>query len=218
MLLLLIPLATGCLRVKASLTVSPDDRVSGEIVAGTKPKGPKDPGPRLSNNFPFSQKVAISHYDSDGYVGSQADFSDLSFAEVTQLARMNPESQGITLTLRRSGDEVILDGRADLSSLNDNEADVELTVAFPGVVTSTNGERSEPGVVSWKLKPGVVNTMTAQVHYTDPDTRSFTGVGVWLSIASFAVAALVALLAWVSRDRTERFPRRRPPKSNAVDR
>jgi len=102
--------------------------------------------------------------------------------------------------------------------VSDNDADVELTVAFPGVVTSTNGERSEPGVVSWKLKPGVVTTMTAQAHYTDPDTRSFTGVGVWLSIASVAVAALVALLAWLSRDRTERFPRRRPPKSDAVDR
>ena len=214
MLVMLVPLASGCLRVRASLTVSPDDLVSGEIIAAAKPKGPKDPGPQLSSNLPFGQKVAVSNYDSDGYVGSQAVFSDLSFTEVTQLAQMNPEAQGVSLSLHRNGDVVVLDGRADLTSVNDNDADVEFTVAFPGTVTSTNGERAEPGVVSWKLKPGVVSTMTAQARYTDPDIRSFTGTGVWLSIASFAVAGLVALIAWLSRDRSERFPRQQRPRSD----
>jgi len=88
-----------------------------------------------------------------------------------------------------------------------------LTVAFPGVVTSTNGDRVEPDVVSWKLKPGVVSTMNAQARYTDPNTRNFTGAGVWLGIASFAAAGVVALLAWMGRDRSPRFtaPRDQPP-------
>lgn len=47
--------------------------------------------------------------------------------------------------------------------------------------------------------------MTAQARYTDPNTRSFTGAGIWLGIASFAAAGVVALLAWVSRDRSPRF-------------
>ncbi|MGO8851165.1 MAG: DUF3153 domain-containing protein, partial [Mycobacterium sp.] len=66
---------------------------------------------------------------------------------------------------------------------------------------------------SWKLKPGVVSTMTAQARSTDPNTRSFTGAGVWLGIASFAAAGLVAALAWVSRDRSPRLtaPRNQPP-------
>lgn len=145
MLLLLVPLATGCLRVRASLTVSPDDLVSGEIVAAAKPKTPKDTGPQLdSNNLPFSQKVAVSNYDSDGYVGSQAVFSDLTFAELPQLANMNSDASGVNLSLRRNGNLVILEGRADLTSLTDSEADVELTVAFPGVVTSTNATGSSP--------------------------------------------------------------------------
>ena len=59
--------------------------------------------------------------------------------------------------------------------------------------------------MQWKLKPGVVSTMSAQARYTDPNTRSFTGAGIWLAIASFAAAAVVALLAWVSRDRSPRF-------------
>ena len=206
MLLMLVPLATGCLRVRSSLTISPDDLVSGEIIAAAKPRTSKDTGPQLdSNNLPFSQKVAVSNYDSDGFVGSQAVFSDLTFGELPQLAHMNSDAAGVNLSLRRNGNLVILEGRADLTSVTDQDADVELTVAFPGSVTSTNGDRIEPEVVQWKLKPGVVSTLSAQARYTDPNTRSFTGAGIWLAIASFAAAAVVALLAWISRDRSPRF-------------
>ena len=214
MLLLVVPIATGCLRARASLTISPDDLVSGDIIAAAKPKTPKDTGPQLdNNNLPFSQKVAVSNYDSDGYVGSQAVFSDLTFGELPQLANMNSNAAGVNITLRRNGNLVILEGRADLTALTDPDADVELTVAFPGVVTSANGDRVESDAVSWKLKPGVVSTMTAQARYTDPNTRSFTGAGVWLGIASIAAAGVVALLAWLSRDRSERLtaPRDQPP-------
>jgi hypothetical protein len=215
MLLLIVPLASGCLRVRASLTISPDDLVSGEIIAAAKPKTPKDTGPQLdTNNLPFGQKVAVSNYDSDGYVGSQAVFSDLTFSELPQLANMNSDAQGVSLSLRRNGNLVILEGRADLTSVTDNDADVELTVAFPGVVTSTNGDRVESDVVSWKLKPGVVTTMSANARYTDPNTRNFTGAGVWLGIASFAAAGVVALLAWMSRDRSPRLTAPRDQQSS----
>jgi hypothetical protein len=213
LLLVVVPMATGCLRVKASLTISPNDTVSGDIVAAAKPRNEKDAGPQLEPNLPFSQKVAISKYDRDGYVGSQAVFSDLTFAEVPQLANMNPDAQGVNLSLRRAGDLVILEGRADLTSLTDPDADVQLTVAFPGPVTSTNGDRVDSEMVAWKLKPGVVSTMTAQARYTDPSTRSFRGAALWLGLSSFAVAGLVALLAWLGRDRSPRFaePGGQPP-------
>lgn len=205
MLLMLVPLATGCLRVRASITISPDDLVSGEIIAAAKPKNSKDTGPALDGDVPFSQKVAVSNYDSDGYVGSQAVFSDLTFAELPQLANMNSDAAGVNLSLRRNGNIVILEGRADLTSVSDPDADVELTVAFPAAVTSTNGDRIEPEVVQWKLKPGVVSTMSAQARYTDPNTRSFTGAGIWLGIAAFAGAGVVAVLAWIDRDRSPRL-------------
>ena len=213
LLLVVVPLAAGCVRIRASITISPDDLVSGEIIAAAKPRNDKDNGPQLDPNLPFSQKVAISKYEADGYVGSQAVFSDLTFAELPQLAQMNPDANGVDLSLRRAGNLVILEGRADLTSLTDNDADVELSVAFPGAVSSTNGSRVDPNVVQWKLKPGVVSSLTAQARYTDPNTRSFTGAGVWLGIASFAAAGVVALLAWVSRDRSPRLtaPRDQPP-------
>jgi len=214
MVLLVIPILAGCVRVKASITISPDDLVSGDIIAAAKPRSDKDNGPQLDPNLAFSQKVAVSKYDHDGYVGSQATFSDLTFAELPELARMNSDAQGVNLSLRRAGDLVILEGRADLTSLRDPDGDVELTVAFPGSVTSTNGDRVDPETVQWKLKPGVVSTLTAQARYTDPSTRSFQGAALWLGLSSIAVAAMVGLLAWYGRDRSPRVAEPSDPPSS----
>jgi len=129
-------------------------------------------------------------------------FSDLTFAELPQLAGMNRDAAGVDISLRRAGDLVILEGRADLTSLNDPEADVSLSVAFPGEVTSTNGDQVAADIVEWKLRPGVVSTMSAQARYTDPSARSFTGAAIWLTIGAFLVAGIIGYVAWLSRDRS----------------
>jgi hypothetical protein len=204
-LLILIPLATGCVRVHASITISPDDRVSGEITAASKPRNSDDKGPQFdSGGLPFSDKVAISDYSKDGYVGSQATFSDLTFAELPQLANMNHDAAGVDISVRRAGDSVILEGRADLTALTDPNADVSLSVSFPGAVTSTNGDQVDSQVVEWKLKPGVVTTMTAQARYTDPSARSFTGAAWWVGLSALLVAAVIGAVAWISRDQSPR--------------
>ena len=204
LLLVVLPLAVGCVRVRASITVSPNDRVSGEIIAAAKPRNADDKGPQLLNNLAFADKVAISDYSRDDYVGSQAVFSDLTFSELPQLANMNRDAAGVDISLRRAGDLVILEGRADLTPLNDPDADVSLSVSFPGEVTSTNGDQVSSEVVEWKLRPGVVTTMSAQARYTDPSARSFTGAAIWLAVASFLVAGIVGGLAYMSRDRSPR--------------
>jgi LppM domain len=204
LLLVVLPLAVGCVRVRASITVSSDDRVSGEIIASAKARNADDKGPQLLNNLPFAEKVAISDYNRDDYVGSQAVFSDLTFAELPQLANMNRDAAGVDISLRRAGDLVILEGRADLTPLNDPDADVSLSVSFPGEVTSTNGDQVSSSVVEWKLRPGVVTAMSASARYTDPSARSFTGAAIWLGVASFLVAGIVGWLAYVSRDRSPR--------------
>ncbi|CAN5447923.1 lipoprotein LppM [soil metagenome] len=205
LLFVVAPLAVGCVRVRASITVSPDDLVSGQITAAAKPRDDQDKGPQFSYNLPFSQKVAISDYENDGYVGSQAVFSNLTFAELPQLANMNPDAAGVDLSFRRAGNLVILEGRVDLTSLTDQEAEVELTVSFPGEVTSTNGNRIDTEIVEWHLKPGIVNTMSAQARSTDPSTHSFVGGATVLGVSSLVVVAVVGLLAWLARDRTPRF-------------
>lgn len=204
LLLIVLPTAVGCVRVRASITVSPDDRVSGQIVAAAIPRNADDKGPQLLNSLPFANKVAVSDYSRDDYVGSQAVFSDLTFAELPQLANMNRDAAGVDLSLRRAGDLVILEGRVDLTSLSDPEADVSLTVSFPGEVTSTNGDQVSAEIVEWKLRPGVVSTMNAQARYTDPSARSFTGAAIWLGIGSFVVAGIIGVLAYLNRDQSPR--------------
>ncbi|CAN5632032.1 lipoprotein LppM [soil metagenome] len=205
LLLVITPMAVGCVRIRASLTVSPDDQVSGQIIAAAKPRDGQDKGPQLSSDVPFAQKVAVSDYSQDGYVGSEAVFSNLTFGELPQLANMNREAAGVDLSLRRAGDLVILEGRVDLTSLSDSEAEVSLTVSFPGEITSTNGDRIDTDVVQWTLKPGVVNTMSAQARVTDPSTRSFTGGAMVLGISALLVAGVIGSVAWMARDRSPRF-------------
>jgi hypothetical protein len=202
LLLVIVPAAAGCVRVRATITVSPDDRVSGQIIAAAIPRDADDKGPQLLNSLPFSNKVSVSAYKRDDYVGSQAVFSDLTFGELPQLAGMNSDAAGVDISLRRAGDLVILEGRADLTSLSDPEADVSLSVAFPGEVTTTNGDQVSGDIVEWKLRPGIVSTMNAQARYTDPSARSFTGAAIWLTLGAFLVAGVIGSVAWLSRDRS----------------
>ena len=193
--------------------MSPDDRVSGQIVAAAKPRNGDDKGPQLLNNLTFANKVAVSEYSHDDYVGSQAVFSDLTFAELPQLANMNRDAAGVDIALRRAGDLVILEGRVDLTSLSDPDADVSLSVSFPGEVTSTNGDQVSAEIVEWKLRPGVVTTMNAQARYTDPSARSFTGAAIWLAVGSFVVAGIIGGLAYYNRDQSPRIGERRSGKA-----
>lgn len=202
LLALLAPLAAGCLRVHTSIAVSPNDEVSGEIVAAVKAADDGDQGPQFDENMSFSQKVSVSKYDVDGYVGSQAYFSGLTFAELPQLADLSKDATGVDVSLRRVGNLVILEGRVDLTTVTDPDADVTFTASFPGEVTSTNGERLGTGMVQWTLKPGAVTTMSAQARSTDPSARSFGAAALWLGLASVLVAGLIGYLAWRDRDRT----------------
>ena len=202
LLLFLAPVLSGCLRVHASITVSRDDKVSGQIVAVVKPRDDKDTGPRFNDNLGFSQKVSVSSYRADGYVGSQARFTDLTLAELPQLANLSRDATGVDISLRRAGELVILEGRVDLTNVTDPESDVKFSAQFPGEVTSTNGDRIDTNTVEWKLKPGVVTTMSAQSRFTDPSTRSFTAAALWLGLAACLVAGIIAALAWRDHDRT----------------
>ncbi|BBZ67690.1 DUF3153 domain-containing protein [Mycolicibacterium insubricum] len=210
LLLVAGPLLSGCVRVRASLTVAADDTVSGYIMAAAKPRDGNDPGPQFQRNLPFSQKVAINKYDRDGYVGSEAVFSHLTFAEVPQLANMNSEAAGVDLSFRRAGDLVILEGRVDLTALSGDDNEVKLSVAFPGEITNSNGTRVSGSTVEWQLKPGIVNTMSAQARYTDPSTRSFNTAATWMGLSALVAAAAVGGLAWSLRDRSARPGRPEP--------
>jgi hypothetical protein len=204
LLVFLAPALAGCLRVHASINVSPNDKVSGDILAAVKPRDTKDNGPQFDENINFSQKITVSPYQADGYVGSQASFTNLTFAELPQLANLSRDATGVDISLRRAGNVVILEGRVDLTNVTDPDADVKFSAAFPDEVISTNGDRIDTNTVQWTLKPGTVSTMSAQSRYTDPSTRSFTAAAIWLGLAACLVAGIIGALAWRDRDRSSR--------------
>ncbi|MBC2638561.1 MULTISPECIES: LppM family (lipo)protein [unclassified Rhodococcus (in: high G+C Gram-positive bacteria)] len=200
--LLLVPFLAGCLRVQVSMGVSADDRVSGQIVAAAVPANDQDKGPQLTPPVSLSDKVRIQEYKKDGYVGSQAFFSDLTFGDVQQLGTMSEQATGsFQISLQRTGDLVTLDGKADLSSVPAQGSDVQFTIAFPARVATTNGTREGDSIVSWKLPAGDTSTIRAEVRYSDPSTRSFAGWAGIMAGVTLGVAVIVGALAWLARNK-----------------
>jgi hypothetical protein len=198
---LLVPVLAGCLRVQVSMGVSSNDRVSGQIVAAVVPADPNDKGPQLKAPDSLAAKVRVEPYTQDGFVGSKVFFDDLSFGELSQLGGLSEETQGMfNLQFLRTGDLVSLNGRVDLKSVPPNGSDVQFTVAFPARVAKTNGNRDNDSTVSWKLPPGDVSTLRAEVSYADPSTRSFAGWAGIVGGITLAGAAIVAAMAYMNRN------------------
>jgi hypothetical protein len=202
LVLLIVPLLAGCLRVQVSMGVSADDRVSGQIVAAAVPADDQDKGPQLTPPDALSGKIRVQEYKKDGYVGTQAFFSDLTFGDVQQLGSMSEQAAGsFQISLRRTGDLVTLEGKADLSSVPAQGTDVQFTIAFPARVATTNGTREGDSIVSWKLPAGDTSTIRAEVRYSDPSTRSFAGWAGIMAGVTLGVAVIVGALAWLARNR-----------------
>ncbi|MEV0342312.1 DUF3153 domain-containing protein [Nocardia sp. NPDC050713] len=198
---LLAPMLAGCLRVQVSMGVSSNDRVSGRIIAAVVPASPEDKGPQLKAPETLAAKVRVEPYNQDGYLGSKVFFEDLSFGEVQQLGMLSDQTQGMfQLNFKRTGDLVSLEGRVDLKSVPPHGSDVQFTIAFPARVAKTNGNREGDSTVSWKLPPGEVSRVLAEVHYADPNTRSFAGWAGIVGGITLAVAAIVAAMAYMDRN------------------
>ena len=208
LLLLLVPILAGCqqVRVNVAMGVTDDDRVSGTIVAATDPQNPDDKGPQLTVPDSLSNKVKVQEYRADNLVGTQAYFSDLSFGDLQTLGQLTDQTMGaFQLQLKRAGDLVSLTGKVDLSKAPADGTDVQFKVAFPARIASTNGIRENDKVVLWKLPPGEVTTLRAEVRYADPNTRSFAGWAGIVGGVCLGVAAIVAALAYVSRNPRPRY-------------
>ena len=203
LMLLLVPILAGCqqVRINVAMGITEDDRVSGTIVAATEPQNPEDKGPQLKVPDSLSSKIRVQEYKADNLVGTQAYFSDMSFGDLQTLSQMTDQSMGaFQLQLQRAGDMVTLTGKVDLSKAPSEGTDVQFKVAFPARIASTNGIRENDKVVLWKLPAGEVTTLRAEVRYADPNTRSFAGWAGIVGGVCLGVAAIVAALAFVSRN------------------
>lgn len=202
LLLLILPLLSGCLRARMSIGVSGDDRVTGEIIVATLDAAQ---APALRTPPAVANRVSVRPYDQDGYVGSQVFFSDLSFAELQQLSTLTSDGANqYHLALRRDGDTVSLDGAVNLTTLRADGADVQLRINFPGNVTSTNGVRDGDSGVHWQLPAGESSVLQAKARYADPGTRYYQSWLLFVVFMVLAASALVVVMARRARDHSTR--------------
>ncbi|MCO5594547.1 hypothetical protein L7F22_048579 [Adiantum nelumboides] len=144
---------TGCTRVQVALAVQPDDTVDGTIVVATPEGAPDGRGPQLEVPADLAGEVELSPYDQDGFVGTRAAFENLTFAQVSQLNLLGGNASGrANLELRRVGERIAVQGRADLTTMPVDRADVRLAMSFPGEVVESDGE-TDGGTVTWEFVP-----------------------------------------------------------------
>ena len=96
MLLAVAPLFRGGLRARARVHHSPDDQVSGQIIAAAKVRDDKDPGPQFDERAvqPEDRGVEVRRRRRLRRLGGGV--LDLTFAELPQLANLNREATGST--------------------------------------------------------------------------------------------------------------------------
>lgn len=190
---------TGCSRVQVAMAVQPDDTVDGEIVIATPDGKPGGKGPEVVVPPDLEDKVEVAPYDQDGFIGSRASFSDLTFAEVSALNALGGPAGGrANLEMRRVGERIVVQGRADLTTMPVDGSDVRLAMSFPGEVAETDGE-ADAGTVTWTFSPGEVSPLNASVLATDPNAPSTVGWSLLLAVLVAVAGGATVLLA--RRDR-----------------
>jgi len=198
LLLILLPLLSGCLRARMTMGVSGDDQVTGEIIVATQGGAQAPP---MTTPRGIADRVSVRPYNQDGYQGSQIFFSDLSFAELQQLTMLTSLGAGqYHLGLRRTGSMVKLEGSANLSTLRSEGADVQLQINFPGDVTATNGIRQGTSGVRWQLPPGENSILEATASYDDPGTRGYQNWLLLVTVLVLGASVAVVLMARKARD------------------
>jgi phosphatidylinositol mannoside-binding LppM-like protein len=192
---------SGCIRVHAALAVSPDDRVSGELIVATYTVNDQDTGPKLTIPPELSDRVRTEKYAVEGYVGQKVTFTNLRFVDLTQLVQTISEAKQYRLSLRRAGDLVTLAGSIDLTQVPEEKADVQIKIAFPGSVTRTNGDE-EDGTVSWSPKPRSVTEFDAIAEYSTAGGDSWVKWALLVGGAALLAALVATLLALIAHRRS----------------
>lgn len=195
---------TGCVRVQVGLSVSATDLVSGDVVAAALPNPASPQGPKLTVPSQMADQVSAKPYNSDGYIGTELSFNNLSFSQLAQLISTGSgETSHFQLSFQRAQDLVNFGGSADLTQLT-SDAQVQLKVTFPGTVLSTNGQNAA-NTVTWTLPAGQVSTFNATAQYLNGGfIRPWSYWVKALAGAGALIAVLVALLALWARRRNIR--------------
>ncbi|MDI2030984.1 DUF3153 domain-containing protein [Saccharopolyspora sp. TS4A08] len=201
LVVVLCTLLSGCLHVRAAMTISGEDKVSGEVLVATETPDGKVPF-ELRPPPDLADRVHVRPYKEGTRVGANLSFNDLSYQEIEQLAAaMSPADSRFSLKMYRTGSLVVFEGSADLTPLADTDSGIELKISAPGEITTTNGEESA-GTVTWLLQPGEITQPQATFQFSTGSGLDWIGWALLVCGVAIVSAALVGALALRNHLRT----------------
>ena len=196
---------SGCMRFGADLTVKDDNTVDGSyVVAIEKGSGAamggsdQDVAQQLFDDSGLQssfERQWTHEYSADGYSGIEVEFRD------EPLASFAPTDDRFGIT--REGDEFVVSGKASSTEVDEaadaaETPDMTVTIAFPGAVSSANGE-IHGNTVTWNLVggPPTLEARASAIPVHSP----------WPAIAmTVLVLAVTALTFWPRATKQARRP------------
>lgn len=214
--LLAVSLA-GCMKINMELELNTDDTVDGTMVvafnqavsdfAESMGEDPSTMFDEMETDLPDNAEV--EDYEDDEFTGKQYTFNGADLAEFAE------DSDGFGIV--HEGDEFVVNGEMDMSQINPDDMggledqlgsdfnpeammesfDVSLSITFPGEVIEHNGEL-DGTTVTWVPEPGENLEISARAKDSGAGGMP---VWAWIVIALVAVAAIIALLFFLARNR-----------------
>jgi hypothetical protein len=219
LLAVLVLLMTGCIKFDVDLKVSPDDKVSGTVIVafdrnllsltGQTPEQVIQ-GSGVSVPAANAPGTSVTPYQDDTFAGETIAYDDVDLSE------FNQGGADDSLKIEHVGDEFHVSGTVDFSapqggaknpfgSIGTTPAQLRITLAFPGAVSSSNGQVSG-NAVTWTPTFGQKTELTAVASAIGPSNGA---LWIWVIVGTAIVAAVVVVLVVLRRRRTA--PEAAPP-------
>ena len=198
-------LLTGCLKLTMDVDVASDDTVSGTAIFAVDRDILELSGGTFDDAIgegsivpPDVEGVTVEPYEDDGFAGQEITLDGVA------LDAFNQGEGEDALSIRRQGDTFVVSGALDLA-MDDaqtegvpfdpqqmfDEADIRITLSFPGEVLSSNGE-VDGNTVTWTPAVGERTQLDAVASAID-DGGTSTLLWVVLGIVGLGVIAVVVV-------------------------
>jgi hypothetical protein len=209
----LVFLLSGCLKLDATLTVNPDNTITGDYVVAYK----KNPNATPDTGFGAVRELLVtrgtataSKYDDGDYEGTRYRLEGVPLDDLARFVAVTYDKrQTGTIKITRDGSEFLVAGTFDFRETTpvkrtaeqqrqaEDSFRVRVQLTFPGQVESGNGT-IEGNKVTWVMNPFVLNTLQAQASAIPPEVAgppaNATNTAMLLAIGGGVLAVLILLV------------------------
>lgn len=206
-------LLSACLKLDMDLDVASDDTVSGTVIFGVQQELAEFAGGQIDDLFtdaPLPSDipgVSVEEYEDDEFVGQRFTF------DAVPLDRFNSGEDPDQLRIERDGDVFRVSGLLDLTAGDEatgptgfdpsaflQGAELQISITFPGEVTSSNGE-IDGATVTWAPEIGDRLELEATASATGGGGGAITAL-----LIAGAAAVVLAVMVGVLMARRRRTP------------